>query len=135
MISRKVLREKIVQAIYACMMQSGINEDFDPIEVFSDIFECDYADIDIYAKEIFLSVLDKQAEIIEACQTYLEGWTFDRLNSVTKAILLEAVAEGNYVKETDKKIIVNEAINMAKKYIPNEDYKKVNAILDKVIHE
>mgnify|MGYP003185948222 FL=1 len=135
MISRKVLREKIVQAIYACMMQSGINEDFDPIEVFSDVFECDYTDIDIYAKEIFLSVLDKQAEIIEACQTYLEGWTFDRLNSVTKAILLEAVAEGNYVKETNKKIIVNEAINMAKKYIPNEDYKKVNAILDKVIHE
>ena len=36
-------------------------------------------------------------------------------------------------KGADKKVIINEAVNFAKKYADNLDYKFVNAVLDKVL--
>ena len=64
----------------------------------------------------------------------MTNWTFDRINSVAKAIFFVSCSE-NYIDECDKKIIINEGVNLAKKYIPNDDYKYINAILDKVINE
>ena len=63
----------------------------------------------------------------------LKNWEFKRLNLISQAILLAAISEANYAKISDKKIVINAAVKMAKKYLDSSDFKYINAVLDKVI--
>ena len=48
-------------------------------------------------------------------------------------MLIASYTERNILKGADKKVIINEAVNFAKKYADNLGYKFVNAVLDKVL--
>ena len=61
-----------------------------------------------------------------------EGWTFDRINDIEKALFLCALAEFN-VLHTDKKVIIDQTIITCKKYDNPGAYRFVNAILDKLL--
>jgi transcription termination factor NusB len=52
---------------------------------------------------------------------------------LTQSIFLLSVSHFLYVKEVDKKIVIDNAVKLAKKYVDVKDYAFVNAILDKVL--
>jgi len=58
-------------------------------------------------------------------------WTFNNLKPIEKAVLILAVYEILYTT-TDKAIIINEAIIITKAYCPNNAYKYINGVLDKI---
>ena len=68
----------------------------------------------------------------EVAKHLKEGWTFDRINDIEKALFLCALAEFN-VLHTDKKVIIDQTIITCKKYDNHGAYKFVNAILDKLL--
>ena len=73
-------------------------------------------------------------EIIPIFEKNMRKWTFDRLNLLEQALLLLAYCQSYYsVEKTDKAIIINVSVELAKKYLSDNDYKFVNAILDKVL--
>ena len=65
--------------------------------------------------------------------TNLQGYTFDRIYKIDKAILMTALAEMLYYKQTPYKVVINEAVEMAKKYSTEKSYSFVNGILKKIV--
>ena len=63
---------------------------------------------------------------------YAENWRLDRMASIDRNVLRIAVFELLFDKETPPKVVINEAIEMAKKYGDMNSGKFVNGILDKI---
>ena len=57
----------------------------------------------------------------------------DRLPLLTQAVLLMSYAHFYYVEKIDKSIVINVAVELAKKYIEEKQAKFINAILDEVL--
>lgn len=76
-------------------------------------------------------VVDKQIK------DHAIGWDFDRLVRIDKDILRIAIVELLFLKdnETNHKVIVDEAVELAKKYSTEESSSFINGILAKVIFE
>jgi N utilization substance protein B len=62
---------------------------------------------------------------------YLENWDLDRLGKTDKAILRLAAFEMIHY-DTPKVVVINEAIELAKKYSDDKVVKLINAVLDKI---
>ena len=57
------------------------------------------------------------------------------LNQVERAILRLAVYELNYHLEVPYKVVINEALELAKVFGSVEGYKYINGVLDKIVHQ
>ncbi len=66
---------------------------------------------------------------------YLTGWKTDRLSKVDLQILRMAVYEMFYDQETPPKVVINEAIEIAKYFGTEESGKFVNGVLGKMLRE
>lgn len=78
-------------------------------------------------------VCDNKQQLIDSVKPYLEiSWTWDRIPFVDRAIILEAISEYKVLK-THKSIIIDQALITAKNYNVDNNYKYINAILDKVL--
>ena len=62
----------------------------------------------------------------------LKGWTIERLNKVDLAILRLAVYEMLYDDEPPDGIVINEAVEIAKKYSSDQAPGFINGILGKI---
>ena len=132
--SRSDMREKCVDAVYSALISLQAKVDYDPEELFVNLFKADgFSSIDLYAQEVFVQALSKKDEIIGLIQPHLVKWTFSRLNTTAQAILLVAVAESRYAELTPKPVAISCAVDLAKKYLDKDDYKYINAVLDKAI--
>lgn len=69
----------------------------------------------------------------EMIQKYSKGWDFDRLVKMDKDILRIAIVELLYIKDAPMKVVVDEAIELAKKYSTDDSSSFINGILAKVI--
>lgn len=68
-------------------------------------------------------------------QKYSKGWDISRLVKMDKDILRIAIVELLYIKEAPMKVVVDEALELAKKYSTDESAAFVNGVLAKVILE
>lgn len=62
----------------------------------------------------------------------LENWKIERISKVDLTILLMAACELKHLKETPFKVVINEAIELAKKFSTEESGPFINGILDKI---
>ena len=92
-----------------------------------------FEDIPYFSKEIIIKSLSHLNEIIATFQEKMPKWKFSRINKVEQAILIMSYTNYKLVGDIDKKIVINTAINLSKKYLDDDDYKFVNAILDNVL--
>ena len=88
-----------------------------------------------YINKIVKAFVDNYKEIDETIKTLSEGWDFNRLVKTDKNLLRIAVAEMLYVKETPVKVIIDEAVELAKRYSTEDSASFINAILAKVVKE
>ena len=86
-----------------------------------------------YVQNCISSVLSHYGEIVSAFLPHLRGWVWERLPLLTRAVLLMSYAHFYYVEKIDKSIVINVAVDLAKKYIEEKQAKFVNAILDEVL--
>ena len=68
-------------------------------------------------------------------QKYSNGWDISRLVKIDKDILRIAITELVFIKDAPHKVIVDEAVELAKKYSTEDSSSFVNGILAKVIVE
>lgn len=66
---------------------------------------------------------------------YLKGWKIDRLSKIDKEVLRLAAYEMIYRDDIPPKVVVNEAIDLAKHFGTEESGKFVNGVLGKMIRE
>ena len=86
-----------------------------------------------FVKEIVYGVITYQNDIDKLANTYLNGWTIDRLGNTDAAILRMGIYELNYT-DTPPIVAINEAIELAKAYSDTDVRKMINGVLDKIYH-
>jgi transcription antitermination factor NusB len=132
-LTRNQTHEVAMTLIYNALTLAKIDLPVDLEQLMTDYLEEPYANIDVYIKEVVIKAIKHQREIIDLVNPHLIKWTFDRLNLLTQAIFLLAVAHYQYVKDVDKNVVIDNAIKLAKKFVDPKDYAFINAILDKVL--
>lgn len=88
-----------------------------------------------YAAAIAEKFKENSAFVDEQIQKFAKGWDIQRLVKMDKDILRIAIVELLYVKDAPMKVIVDEALELAKKYSTEESSSFINGILAKVIVE
>ena len=86
-----------------------------------------------YAIKIAEAFQQNHKDIDDTIQQYATGWDFERLVKMDKDILRIAISELLYVKEAPMKVIVDEALELAKKYSTDDSAAFINGILAKII--
>ncbi|QSX32808.1 transcription antitermination factor NusB [Shewanella avicenniae] len=127
---RRRARRLAVQAIYSWQM-SG-NNIADVEHEFLTEQTVDGVDIP-YFREIFVGAATKHAELDQLVIPHLALRPFEDVDPIEKAILRLAAFELTYRKDTPCKVVVNEAIELAKAFGADDSHKFVNGILDKLI--
>ncbi len=124
-------RELLVKALYQWQLaghsvaelsaQFGADEDF---------ARCDS---DFFGQLLAVTIDDAPAldELIERQAT--RGLA--QLDAVGRAILLLGLAELKFRDDVPSKVVINEAVELAKRYGPADSFKFVNAVLDKTSRE
>ncbi len=79
-------------------------------------------------------IIERRDELEKVYEPFLANWRSERVSVCTKLILLFAVWEFKNT-ETDARIIINEAIELAKCFAEEDAYRFVNGILDPVSKE
>ena len=131
-ISRNQEHELIMTCIYDALLYSNSGKEFSLEEMMSSVFDAEYEDISFFAKEIIIKSLSQVNTIKGIFQKNMPKWNFDRLNLLEQSILLMSYTH-RQTQNSDKRIIINIAVKLSKKFLDKDDYKFVNAILDKVL--
>lgn len=134
----KITRNKEQQlsmiVLYDALTYVDMNEKFDIQKIFENIYRISFDDIPSYSKLLVIKSLKHLNEIIKVFQDNMETWNFDRLNRLERSLLIMSYAHKKYVEpDIGKNIIIDVAVNLAKKYLDSDDFKFVNGILDKVL--
>jgi len=90
-------------------------------------------DVQDFAINIAQQYKKHAVELDEIMQKYAKNWDLQRLVTMDKNILRIALIELLYIKETPLKVIIDEAIELAKKYSTDESSTFINGILAKVV--
>ena len=102
-------------------------------EIILQITDIPLAEHSVYVQNMIANVLNHYGEIISVFQPKLRDWKWERLPLLTQAVLLMSYAHFYYVEKIDKRIVINIAVELAKKYIEEKQAKFINAILDEVL--
>ena len=125
MMKRRMAREKALQALF----QIDINE-AGPMEAMENILHG--APVDPYLSELVHGTAKQMKEIDEIISNYLENWTVNRLAKVELNILRLAVFELKYVKDVPSNVVINEALEISKRFGDERSSKFINGVLAKI---
>ena len=107
--------------------------DEEQIEMFIEENGIDSKEEINYINTIFNGVKEKNTEIESIISSNLkEKWTIDRISKINIAILKVAIYELIYSK-LPYKVVINEAVELAKKYGDDSSKSFVNGILASVV--
>ena len=85
-----------------------------------------------FTRMLIAGTIENIEKIDETIKAHLTNWDFNRVNKVTIAILRMSVYSLMFTKDVEPSIVIDEAVDIAKNYGPDDSYKFVNAILDNI---
>lgn len=85
-----------------------------------------------YFSELFHGVAKQKTVLDELFKPYVVGLTFDQLDPISLAVLRLSTYELKQRIDVPYRVVINEAINLTKKYGAADSHKFVNGVLDKV---
>ena len=85
-----------------------------------------------YAKQLIGGCLTHWKTLEEQIKATLVNWKLEKLEPIDLTILMLSGYELLFEKDTPTKVVINEAVNMAKKFSSGESYSFINGILDKL---
>ena len=129
---RRLARVAAMQAVFEMQVR-----DTDPeISLEKNIGELGGTEaVDVsYASTLLSGVRKSLDDIKTAVQDSAPEWPLDRMDSITRAILIIGAFELLYSKDAPPAVVMNEAIEVAKEYGTAESAKFVNGVLNALAH-
>ncbi len=124
-LSRRAARERILKLLF--------QRDFRSIS-WSELLAEQPTD-DPYVREVIEGLASTCSEIDKLIAERAEGWRLERLHSVDRNILRLAVYELCYREDVPPEVVINEAVELAKKYSSEHSPIFINGILDRIWKE
>jgi N utilization substance protein B len=129
--ARHLARELLVKALYQWQIAGhSVAEITAQFAAHEDFARCDR---DFFGQLLAVTVDDAPALDTIIARQATRG--LDQLDAVGRAILLLGLAELKFRDDVPSKVVINEAIELAKRYGTVDSFKFVNAVLDKSSRE
>lgn len=126
---RRKARELAVQAVYSWQMSENSVADVEAhflTENAKRRFEIEFF------QKLFRGVTSQASTLDEVIAPYLDR-SVDEVDHIEKAILRVAVYELKYCSDIPYRVVINEAIELAKLFAADDSHKFVNGVLDKAV--
>jgi transcription antitermination protein NusB len=88
-----------------------------------------------FADDLFRTGMERSEEIDSAIEKHAQNWRMERMAAVDRNVLRTAVAEFIAYPKTPKPVIINEALEIARKFSTPESVTFINGVLDSVAKE
>ena len=127
---RSEKRELAFKLIYSIEIQKSSDEE--AIELF---LENEVSDESAkkYMKDIIKKIIENEEEINNLISNNLkENWEISRLSKIDLALLKLAICEIKYT-DTPFKVVINEVVELAKKYGEEQSPSFINGVLAKLV--
>lgn len=124
-LSRRAARERILKLLF--------QKDFRSIGWLELLAE--QPTDDRYVREVLQGLESTCSEIDRLIAEKAEGWRLERLHSVDRNILRLAIYELCYREDVPPEVVINEAVELAKKYSSEHSPVFINGILDRIWKE
>ena len=92
-------------------------------------------EVKTFMLELVKSILKQINEIDEIIQKFSDNWVLDRMTVIDRNILRMGTCELLFSFSTPPKVVINEAVDIAKKYGNEDSPEFINGILDKIYKE
>lgn len=126
---RRKARRLALQAIYSWQMTDNAVAEVE-LEFLTNH---DIKGVDVeYFRTLLVGVTQTSYELDDIYRPYLNRGA-DEVDQIDRAILRLATYELKALKDTPYKVIINEAIELAKAFAADDSHKFVNGVLDKTI--
>lgn len=131
--NRRKSRELALQTLYAC----EVGKDFE----FGPVFDTVAGEaarspaVAEYGRKLVEKTLNAKQEIDELLTRHAANWDLKRMTVIDRNILRMAVGELLFFKETPFKVVIDEAVEIAKIYGTDESGKFVNGVIDAIHKE
>jgi len=133
-IPRRKARIIIMQILYSLNFYTGD----DIINYIEDMLNLKWVELKLRKKDIIFinnisrKIISHLEDIDKLIINNLKNWDMDRINIITKSILRMSIFEIKFLNETPREIVINESVEISKIFSDNEQYKFINALLDKI---
>jgi transcription antitermination protein NusB len=127
--NRRKARECALQILYQMDMSGHSPEE--ALRAFWQNFTPEH-DVEEFATALVEGVATKQADIDKKIQEASHHWKLERMAKVDRNVLRLAVYELLFREDIPKKVTLNEAIEIAKRYGTEESGSFINGVLDHI---
>jgi transcription antitermination protein NusB len=136
MSSRRTSRHRAIQVLYQCDMRA-----LDPEQAIAAFYGSLYSEeneeelsSDPFMEMLVRGAVEKKAEIDERITKYSARWRIERMPTVDRNILRMAIFE-MMQGDTPPPVVIDEAIELARKFSGEESAPFINGVLDSVRKE
>lgn len=132
--NRSEIREQAFKLIYSLEIQKKENLE-EQIDLYLESNNITSQNAIEYIKDAILGIERNKEEISKYIERHLKAeWKIERISKMDLAILKLAVYEIKY-KDLPFKVVINEAVELAKKYGEDSSKNFVNGILASIVKE
>ncbi|MBU5443023.1 transcription antitermination factor NusB [Paenibacillus sp. MSJ-34] len=139
---RRLAREITVQSLYQ-MEMNGVSAEEAVSMVLTEAKEENETEIEVrnvqetsvHVLALVHGVWNNKERIDQLLSEFLKGWQVDRLSRVDRQILRLACYEMVFKDDVPPKVVINEAIELAKHFGTDDSGKFVNGVLGKMMKE
>jgi len=127
--SRRHARELALQALYGSEIGKR-----PPDEMLTEtLSRTDASEYRAFVRDLVQGTLENADESDAIIGPLLEGWTLERLPTIDRIVLRMSVFELIHRKETPAPVVLNEAVELAKKFSTEDSGRYVNGVLARVL--
>jgi N utilization substance protein B len=83
----------------------------------------------LFVKDLVLGTLEHSKESDDVVSPLLEGWTIERLPTIDRLLLRMGAFELQHRPQTPRPVIINEAVELAKRFSTEDSGRFVNGVL------
>lgn len=131
--NRTTIREQAFKLIYSLEIHKQDNLQ-EAIDLFLESNEITDKDAQDYIKDAIFGIDKNENEIVEQIKVNLKkDWKIERISKIDLSILKLAIYEIQY-KKLPFKVVINEAVELAKKYGEDSSKNFVNGILASIVN-
>ncbi len=144
MSTKREAREFCLQFLYHFQLPvfQELKKNPDSVEIFERMQEFKQTlDIDLssdgqaYVATMVKGLLENHDDVESILVKYLQNWKLSRVSKIEHTILIMAIYELKYHTVVPGKVVINEAIELGKKYSTKESASFLNGILDNVFKQ
>ncbi len=116
-------REKVLMYLFQQELDQNVEVDFDDFSPQAQAFAHKLYESTLYFKNVADAIISK----------FSKNWRLDRIGGLERNILRMAIAEMFAFEDIPPGVTVNEAVELAKKYVSPEAGRFVNGILRNIV--